>query len=186
MSLARFPINFVAIAYALAALATASEKVVIVGGHDGSGQNYSWTVRNQGTSPIVWIEFPHYHADTFSVPVGWKQECTNLNVIGSEDKPGVCRGMSESAMSGIAPGSSAQFAMRLSRSSANKGRGTVQVKYADGSSVSVGDVALPIPPSVWDHLLPPLALGAIFVTAIVLHRRSRKKGTASSAAAESV
>lgn len=177
---ARFLLIRSAILCSLAGAADAADKVAIDGGRDGSGQNFSWTVRNQASSPIVWIEFPHYHADLFTVPTGWKQECTNLNVIGSEDKPGVCRGMSESAGAGIAPGSSAQFSMRLSRSSANKGSGTVQIKFADGSSASVSGVALPIAPSVWDHLLAPLAMGAIFVTAILIHRSSRKnRGSAS-------
>lgn len=168
-----------------AGAANAAEKVVIVGGRDGSGQNFSWTVRNQASSPIVWIEFPHYHADLFTPPAGWKQECTNLNVIGSDDKPGVCRGISESASEGIPPGSSAQFSMRLSRSSANKGSGTVQVKFADGTTASVSGVAVPIAPSVWDHLLPPLAMGAIFVAAIVIHRKSRKSPGSASTPTES-
>src|SRR5437868_3393823 len=45
--------------------------------YDASGQNYAWIVTNNHTSPIVYVEFPHYHADTFHTPDGWDQKCTN-------------------------------------------------------------------------------------------------------------
>ena len=45
-------------------------------------QYYDWKVTNHHTSPIIYIEFPHYHADTFGAPAGWTQEWKNRAMIG--------------------------------------------------------------------------------------------------------
>jgi hypothetical protein len=159
--------------------ARGQERVQISGGNDGSGQNYQWTVVNRHTSPIVAIEFPHYQADTFITPDGWQQKCTHLAVIGSENRPGECRGFVESPERGIAPGSSGAFGMRLARISAQKGRRAVNVTFADGSTVQVAGVVLPVPPSVWDQYLVPIAMGLLFLLAFLFHWRRKRRGEAS-------
>ncbi|MBI5863889.1 MAG: hypothetical protein HZB38_05170 [Planctomycetes bacterium] len=151
------------------------ERVRISGGPDGSGQNYQWTVQNLTTSPIVWIEFPHYHADQFTPPPGWTQDCTFIQVAGSEDRPGVCRAEAPSPGEGIAPSGQAAFAMRLSRVSAPKGRGTVSIRFADGSTTTVQNVLVPISPSALDRYLIPAVMGLLFLLAFWIHARKRRR-----------
>ena len=83
---------------ALVAPRTAAQqpKVTISGGADTSGQNYRWTVTNHYGSPVVYIQFPHYHADTFFAPDGWEKECTNLIRVGARNAPGTCTARADS------------------------------------------------------------------------------------------
>ena len=175
-----------AIAALLACLvssAHAQDRVEISGGNDGTGQNYAWTVKNRHTSPIVSIVFPHYQADSFITPDGWKQKCTNLAVIGSENASGECRAYVEPPAPGIAPGASAQFKLRLARVSALRGSGTVTIVFADGTSTLVSGVTVPVAESFLQRLMIPLAMGAIFVAAFLIHAlRKRRKEAAKSAA----
>ena len=58
----------------VASPAAAQENLVVIEGEpDESGHNYQWTVTNQHDSPIVEIEFPHFRADLFTAPEGWRQ-----------------------------------------------------------------------------------------------------------------
>jgi len=154
--------------------AQAQERVTIEGGNDGSGQNYEWTVTNRHTSPIVSIVFPHYQADTFTPPAGWRQKCTNLAVIGSADEPGECRGYVEPPTPGIAPGASDKFRIRLARVGAAKGSGTVTVQFADGTSAQISGVTLPTAQSGWEKSLMPVAMGALLLLALLIARRKKR------------
>ena len=62
----------------------------VTGGPDTSGRKYSWTVTNEHTSPVVYVEFPHYHGSLFFAPENWRVECTFLVNVGVEDRPGIC------------------------------------------------------------------------------------------------
>jgi hypothetical protein len=164
-----------ALSVCLLASARADDRVAITGGSDGSGQNYQWTIVNQHSSPIISVEFPHYQADTFFTPPGWKQECTHLAIANSENLPGVCRGWADGSTQEIGPGQRGTFGMRLARISAQKGSGTVTVKFADGSTAQVPGVVLPVLPSVWERFLVPIAMGGLFLAAFLIHARRKRR-----------
>jgi hypothetical protein len=154
-------------------------KVVVAGGADPSGQNYEWTITNHHPSPLVFIEFSHFHADTFTAPAGWKKEITNPSIAGAdESKGGLCRATAESPSSGISTGGSAAFGLRLARIGAPKGRGTMTVRFADGVSFAVTGVSLPVPPSSWERIGTVLLLGGAFVAFLIFRIRKRPKSSA--------
>ncbi len=150
--------------------------VHIRGGADGSGHNYEWVVENRGDQPVVWIEFPHFRADTFIPPTGWEFECTHLSRVGSgRPRPGVCRAWVESPAMGIAPGGSARFRMRIARAGALRRYGTVRVRLADGTEVSVGGVELPAAPSVGERYVLLIGLALLLGVIGWVGYRSQKK-----------
>lgn len=166
----------------LAAVVVASQSVAqqpkasIEGGYDESGQNYAWTVTNHGSSAIVFVEIPHFHADTFHTPPGWRQECTNLSRAGADEtSPGVLRAFAEPPNPGIAPGGAAQFGLRLARVGAMKGTGRVTVRFADGSEYAVAGVSLPVAPSSWERVGTVVVLGLAFAAFLVFQIRRRKR-----------
>ncbi|UCC29594.1 MAG: hypothetical protein JSU86_15490 [Phycisphaerales bacterium] len=152
---------------------TAAEepKVTIVGGADASGHNYSWTVTNEYTSPIVYLEFPHYHADLFFAPESWSTETTALVNVGSKDKPGVCIARAESPAVGILPGRALNFGMRVAPLPTRRGQGTVLVRFADGTESGIAGVGLPQPGSAWDEYASLIGLGTIFLLWIIFRAR---------------
>ena len=155
--------------------------VVIRGGADASGQNYEWVVENRGGQSIVWIEFPHFRADTFTPPAGWQFECTHLARLGAgRPAPGVCRAWVDSPAMGIVPGSSARFYMRVARAGALRRFGSVRVRLADGTELSISGVELPTAPSAGERyvLLAGLAL-LLAIVAFVAYRNQRKARTRS-------
>lgn len=158
-----------------AVAACAEQRVTITGDRDGSGQNFEWTVVNLHASPIVWVEFPHYHADTFITPAGWKQECTNLEREGSKNLPGLCRGRAESPEHGIARGSPGKFGMRIALIGTEKGRGTVTVKFSDGTIEKVSGVVLPVAPGFFGQFLPAIAMGGLFLAAFLIHALRKRR-----------
>lgn len=149
--------------------------VTITGGADGSGQNYSWTITNRHSSPIVFIEIPHYRADTFVTPAGWQQECTNLMIAGQAREPGVCRAWPKPNASGLTPGRSAEFALRVAREGAQRRTGTVLVKFADGTQVSIPGVEVPTRESVPERFAALIGMALIVGLLIVFQLRARRK-----------
>jgi len=158
-------------------LAVGNDRVTITGGADDTAHNYAWTVTNRHVSPIVQVEFPHYHADTFMVPPGWTQHCTYLVNVGVEDRPGVCTAAAP-AGDGIAQGESAEFGMRICAAGANVGRGDVTVRFADGSEAVVAGVSLPQASPVSTKYMPLVGLAAIFVLVVVIRERRRRRSLA--------
>ncbi len=161
-------------------VAAEESKVVITGGVDET-DNYRWVVMNHYSSPIVFIEFPHYRADMFTDPTGWQQECTYLVNVGVPDKPGICRAWVDSPRFGIQPKHSAEFRMRISGSDVRlQGKGDVLIRFADETSVIVEDVPLSTLPSALSQYTNLIALGIVFGLVIVFKTRRRGKGTAQS------
>lgn len=165
-------------------LAAAAEepRVEISGGVDPSGQNYAWTVKNLSDTPIVSVTFPHYNADLFSPPPGWLREETHLRHVGSKPAPGIARAyVNESEHSGILPGASADFTMRINADGASKGRGTAVVRFKDGRTLNVRSVELPTAPTFFGQHATTLALAAafgLFLLVQVLRRRKNGPGQA--------
>lgn len=164
----------------LTAVASASDsaKVGIDGGVDPTGHHYVWTVQNSDTSPIVRVEFPHFHADLFFTPEGWSGECTALVNVGYKGKPGSCVASSTGGTNGIMPGSAAEFRMRISPLPTRHGTGRVLIRFADGRDASVTGVALPVPDPLSDKYLSLIVLGILFAVFITVKsiRRSKTRG----------
>ncbi len=146
-------------------------KVTITGGADASGQHYAWTVTNRHTSPIVYVEFPHYHADLFFAPENWSTKTTALVNVGYKDEPGVCIARVESPAAGIHLGGALDFGMRIAPLPTKRGKGTVLVRFADGTESGVAGVELPQPRGVWDKYASLIGLGAIFLLWIIFRAR---------------
>lgn len=163
---------------ALVAPRTAAQqpKVTITGGADGSGQNYHWTVTNHCGSPVVYIQFPHYHADTFITPDGWEKECINLIRVGARNAPGTCTASVDSPGKGIAPGRSTEFGMRLARGGGHHRRpGHVTVRFADGTQTIVAGVELPTASSTSEQLYALIGFALVFVIIVIVQTRRRRK-----------
>ena len=159
-------------------VAAGSPKVTITGGADTSGHNYSWTVTNEHTSPVVYVAFPHYRAGLFFTPAGWAAKSTFLVDAGVEERPGVCTARADPPTAGIPPGRSAQFGMQIAARGAQRGPGQVTVRFADGTETIVSGVELPQPETFGDKYLSLIGLGLVFGVAIVarewhVRRKSR-------------
>ena len=151
-------------------------KVTITGGADASGHNYNWTVANETASPIVHLEFPHYHATLFFAPEGWSTECTFLVNVGVDDRPGICRAHVDSPASGIAPGRSAPFSMQVATRAVQRAGGEVTVRTADGAEIVITGVELPEPETTSDKYVSLVGLAAVLLVAVALQRgRGRGK-----------
>ncbi|MFQ5804855.1 MAG: hypothetical protein ACE5I3_00230 [Phycisphaerae bacterium] len=150
--------------------------VTITGGADGTGQFYEWKVTNNHTSPVVYIEFPHFRGDTFSAPAGWAQEWKNRAMVGGgKPAPGWVRTSVKDPAQGISPGDSARFVLRVSRAGADRRPGKVTVRFADRTEVTVADVELPTAKSFLERNVMGIGLAAIFALALLVHFRRRRK-----------
>lgn len=154
-----------------------SQPVSITGGADPSGHQYRWTVTNEGASPVIFVEFPHVHADLFLGPPGWVTQSTNLVNVGVRHPVGHCRARVENAAGGLARGESAEFSMRIAPMGAARGVGVVQVRLADGTEVIIPGVELPERRGSADTFTSLIALGAIFALflAFGIWRRMRRR-----------
>jgi len=151
--------------------------VTIEGGPDDSGDNYSWTITHAHTSPIVYVEFPHYHATLFFAPDGWSTESTSLVNVHVKDIPGVCTARVKDGCTGILQGRSGTFRMRIHQAGTRQGVEKVLIRFADGSEIHVPGVQLAVPEAISDRFGPLIGLGAIFLLLLVIHawRRARAR-----------
>ena len=161
------------------AAANEGRRVTIVGGADATGHRYTWTITNEDTSPIVYVEFPHYRANLFFSPHGWStDESTFLVNVGVEERPGLCIARAASTADGIAPGQSATFSTQIAAAGAQRRRGNVQVQFADGTKTIVSGVELPQRETLGDEFIPLIGLGVIFVGWMVVQViRSRRRAS---------
>ena len=156
--------------------------VTIEGGADATGNNYAWTVTNNGKVPIVFIEFPHFGADGFTAPDGWEVHCTNLLNLGVRNPEGVCQATAKTPSDGIAPGRSASFHMRVSAQGAHSAPGQVKLRLEDGTELVAQNISLPQRESFGDQYISFIGLAIIFVVFVVataVRRRSKRSGDAS-------
>ena len=151
-------------------------KVTITGGVDDSGQNYNWRVTNNYSSPIVSIQFPHFRGDLFTAPKGWSQEWKNQVKLGAKIAPGWCRTTAfKPEEDGIRRGRWLDFHMRLARGGAMARLGTVTVRFADDTEVQVSNVEVPTAKSFIEENAMGFGLAVLFVIALLVHFRKRKK-----------
>lgn len=173
------------LAYAWAALVLAATtaraegpQVTIEGGPDATSQLYVWTVTNNYRSAIVHIEFPHYRANLFTAPGGWKIECTNLEAIGVRDPTGACTASIEDSRSGNAESRSATFRMQIGGRGAKRGLGAVVVRFADGVTHTIAGVSVPTAELPGDRNIPLIGLGMVFMIFLVARAARRRRGRA--------
>ncbi len=155
-------------------------EVTITGGADASGRQYTWTITNGYTSPIVYLEIPHYRAGLFFAPEGWATgESTYLVNVGVEDRPGVCIARAAAVTDGIASGQSATFDVQIGARGARRGPGTVLVRFADGTETTVSGVELPRQETLGDKYVTLIGLGLIFAVGLLIQAiRARRRSTA--------
>jgi hypothetical protein len=167
------------VAFGLAATARAeTPQVTIEGGPDATGQSYEWTVTNNHASGIVRLEFPHYRANLFFAPNGWKTECTNLEAIGVRDPTGVCTASIEDSMGGNAESRSATFRMQIGGRGAKRGPGAVVVRFADGVTQTIVGVPVPTAEQLGDRNVPLIGLGTVFIIFVVARAAKRRRARA--------
>jgi hypothetical protein len=155
---------------AAAAAADQGLRVSIEGDVDESGHQYRWTVTNRHQSPIVYLEFPHYHADLFQHPEGWTAHNTEIVGISGGRKPGICSAQADSS-AGIQPGESAVFSMRIAPAGAKRGIGQVQIRFADGGKATVAGVELPREETFSERYTLMLGFAGLFVLYVVIRAR---------------
>lgn len=157
----------------------ADAKVVIVGGCDETGHEYTWQVTNRSSSRIVRIEFPHYAADLFSTPENWRQgtlkEMNLVNPGWKSKEGGVCWAEAKPPYPGLAPGQPATFGMRVAGMGALRGTASVRVVFADGTSTLVPGVELPQQPVRGSPYLALIGTGLIFGLFIVIREVRRRR-----------
>lgn len=161
----------IAAAVAPSAPVLAGEHVTITGGADVTGQNYTWTVTHDHSSPIVSIEFPHYMADWFGTPEGWTQELTGF--LAAKGESGVCRAESDE---GLPAGVRGVFRLRVGPRGTPRGEGDVVVLFADGTRELVR-AEVPVRESFLAQHTALVGLGVIFGLLLLIHwlRRRRKE-----------
>ena len=150
-------------------------KVTISGGASDVDHSYTWTISHEHTSPIIYVEFPHYRASLFFAPEGWTTESTFLVNVGVKDKPGVCRAWAALPTSGITAGGAASFKMQVSRKGTVPRTGTVLVRFADGTEVNVPGVELPFRESFSDKYMSLYGLGVVFLLWVVIRAMRTRK-----------
>lgn len=163
-----------------AAAQPAGSPITVEGSADESGHVYTWQITNGDASPVVAVTFPHYHADLFTPPRGWTSESTYLVNVGVPDRPGTCTARVEEPTAGITRGGTASFGMRIAAKGARRGRGTIQVRFADGRELEVAGVELPQPEPVGEKYMPVIGLLAVVVVAVgwgALKRRRKSPPT---------
>ena len=85
-----------------------------------------------------------------------------------------------SAEQGIEPNRGAEFRLQLAAGGAKRGTGEVTVRFADGSSSLVANVALPRQEAVGDKYVALIGLGAIFAVWLTVRAvRNRRAGAQS-------
>ncbi len=148
-------------------------KATVDGRYDSTEQMYTYRVTNRSDSPIVLFQIPHYGGDLFLVPNGWRGEGTNLVGQHQADAPGECVARPEEKMPGLAPGETMQFQLRVPNPSTPTDKASSTVGFADGTTIEVPGVAVPVAPSKNLNYFVPS--GWAHLCAAVLMRTPRRK-----------
>jgi hypothetical protein len=150
--------------------------VTITGGLQPDGSFYRWEISNRSSSPVVSIEFPHYQADQFIPPPGWRSKSTFLVNVGVEDRPGTCRAFVDLPKDGIPRGGKASVSMRVRLLESRQGRGTVKVGLADGTTLEIANVEVPCTPGIFERFGVLITLAILLgLAALIASRRRRRQ-----------
>ncbi len=157
---------------AATAAAAGPVTVTIAGGADASGHNYEWTITHDHSSPIVYVEFPHFRAYFFTPPPGWKANITHR--YPEDRQAGECTAEVEDPAEGLKRGQTGRFAMRIGPKGAPRGEGDVIIRFADNTEVVVL-AEVPIKESPGSQHVPLIALGTIFAVFLLVKALKRRK-----------
>lgn len=138
-------------------------RVDVTGGADFSGHEYTWTVTNLHTSPLVYVALPGHHVDLFTVPEDWTFQRIASGLVATAGQGAA-----------IVTGRDATFKMRVEPKGAKRGRGNMTVRFADGTQYIVRDVEVPQPESNAETYMPLLGL-AMMLLVIIMARRKRAR-----------
>lgn len=151
--------------------------VSISGGADATGQIYRWTISNGHSLSILYVEIPHYGADTAESPEGWLGELTVR--LGQGGRPGKFVAAAEYPSSRIPPGGSAKFSLRLPSPGDARGVRDALVRFEDGSEVFVS-IEVPLKETTGERNVSLIALGVIFALYVLVRAmwKARKRANA--------
>ncbi len=153
--------------------AAAQPTITIEGGADASAHNYEWTISHDHSAPLIYVEIPHFRADTFTVPQGWTAEIENQNSL--DLKPGKC--IAKTPDPGLPRGDTGVFFIRVNAAKALRGQAETIFRFADGIEV-VKLMELPVKPSSFEQWAPPvvlLSMFTVFLAAKAARNRKRRK-----------
>jgi hypothetical protein len=150
--------------------------VTITGGSEPTGRTYTWTITNQSSSPIVSIEFRHYHGNVFVPAQGWSADGSTFREGGGwRGQEAKCVGRAMSAEVAIGPGESGEFQLLMDVAGAPRGTGEMKLGLADGTTAVVAGVELPREPSISDTYVSLIGLGGIFGLWLVFQAVRRRR-----------
>lgn len=155
--------------------------VEIEGDFDPATRQFNYRVINRGSHPIVYVRFPHYHADAFDAPKNWTIKSTALVGDFTPNEVGECTATAASPVDGVPPADSRVFHMRMSQADFGLGRGEATIRFANGDEEIVSNVRIPIDSTRRGFgPLPAIALGALLVL-YGLYRAIRSRKSPASA-----
>jgi hypothetical protein len=155
----------------------AAPVVRIDGGADAGGQNYSWTVEHDHSSPLVHLSVPHYRADLLIPPKGWHG--TIEHPSGWFTRAGRCVAEADNATTGIPRSMAATFGLRVPVKGVARGSGQFTLRFADGTELSV-TAEVPVREPLGEQYTPLLALSCMFVGLVLVRalKARRRQSTA--------
>ena len=144
------------------------QRVEIAGGADFSGHDYTWTITNRYTSPLVYLAMPGHDVDVFTVPDGWTAKRIATGFVATA-----------ATGAGIATRRDATFKMRVKPKGARRGRNSVIARFSDGTEFVIRNVEVPAPESSAEKFMPLFGLAAMLAVVIAVKRkRARSKSPA--------
>lgn len=152
------------------AQAPAPPAAEITGGVDESGQWFRWTVRNGTMQPITRIDFPQFGGDAMDVPPGWGYEWP----AGGSGTGEPVTVTPRTGASGLRPGGTAEFALRVPRGGAQTGRGAALVHFADGTTASIPGVETARAPSFGERYSTMIGFAVVFAIILAVGLRQRR------------
>lgn len=125
---------------------------------------YTYQVRNLSTEPLVGFEIRQYAAYNFITPDDWQQECTS----------DMFRAWTQAPETGIAPGDTGKFSLRVSSRGAILGSVPVIVSFDSGTTSTVAAVWSPVKePSSYIALVVVVFLVIILLHSVIIIRKNR-------------
>ena len=141
---------------------------------DISSSIYTYEVTNLSRSIITSVELKQHAGYNFIIPDGWQRKTG----------PTVFRAWADDVSTGIQPGETGEFSVRISSTGAVLGRQDVKVEFQSGQTVFVGGVWSPVrEPRIHALLVAGVVLGIVLAhSAIVIRkRRATEAGSISDA-----
>lgn len=146
-----------------------TDLVTIQGGRQQKNrQVWQWTVTNRGQSPIVYMRFLHFRGDIFSYPKDrWNEEITNRNEVGMVQRNGTFILRAKDPSTGVQPRQSLEIGIQVAARGAFSVLSDVEIRFADGTAVTVLDVDCPQEQPIWERNTLLLGFGAMFVVLVI-------------------